>query len=141
MVKDFKKFEYDLDSDAFYDMPYSSWEIYMAIDKAINVDKVVNFLIKNNHWAYLYTQQHQSLRHYILHGYIMLQTPKNYDWWEENLSEFDEDGEYRMTSEHPNAYRNRHIDYISHLNLYYASLIKIDKGPYIPGTGPCMYNY
>jgi hypothetical protein len=72
----------------------------------------------------------------------MLRYPKNYDWFEENLGEYDEEGEYRMTNEDSNAYRTRHIDTISHLNLYYYTpLIKIDKGKYRAGTGPYMYNY
>jgi hypothetical protein len=52
----------------------------MNIDKAINVDRVVNFLKANNRWAYVYIQQHKSLRYYILKGYIILQTPENEDW-------------------------------------------------------------
>jgi hypothetical protein len=140
MGKDLKKFKFDV--DAFYDIPRTTWEIFIGIDKAINVDKVVKFLKANSHWVYVYTTQHQSLRHYILHGYAMLPFPENYDWWEEIVGEYDEEGEYRITTEHPNAYRKRHIDYISHFNLYYyAHLIKIDKGPYIPGTGQYMYNY
>jgi hypothetical protein len=72
MGKDLKKFKYDPDSDAFLDIPRTTWEISMVIDKAINVDKVIKFLKANSHWAYLYTKQHQSLRHYFLRGYVML---------------------------------------------------------------------
>jgi hypothetical protein len=121
------------------DIESCNWEIEMVLDKAIDVDRVVNFLKANNHWAYVYTEQHTSLRHYILNAYIVLGSPKNHDWWEQNLGENNEDNEYdniviRMAPETPNEYRNRHMTYIS-LNREYSYFVKIDKGPYIPMIG------
>jgi hypothetical protein len=65
----------------------------------------------------------------------MLPNPKNYDWFETNLGE---DGEYRITNEDPNKYRARAI---CHPQPNYTIFIKIDRGKYIPGTGPYMYEY
>jgi hypothetical protein len=129
-------------SIAFHDMPYGRWKFFMTIDKPINVDRVVNFLKANNLWAYIYTKQHHALRHYFLHGYIMLVYPENHDWFVQNLGE---DGEYVPTNENPNAYRTRHIDATRHPPFNYVHhttiLVKIEKGPYILHTGPYMYNF
>jgi hypothetical protein len=38
------------DPDAFYSMPYSTWEIFMTIDK------VINFLKAKSHWAFIWTK-------------------------------------------------------------------------------------
>jgi hypothetical protein len=122
---------------------HDTWKIFMVIHKLIDLDKVVNFLKANNFWAYVYTHQHYSLRYYFLHGYIYLQTPQTHDWFVQNLGE---DGEYKMTNENPNSYRARSMYEMSHpFDLFpvdiFTYLVKIDKGPYIPGTGPYMYNY
>jgi hypothetical protein len=121
---------------------YDTWEIFMVIHKVIDLDRVVNFLKAYNYWAYVYTQQHYALRHYFLHGYIYLQTPQTHDWFVQNLGE---DGEYKMTIEDPNKYRARARYIISHPPFPHVDhteiLVKIDKRPYIPGTGPYMYNY
>jgi hypothetical protein len=120
---------------------YARWTIFMVIHKLIDLDKVVNFLKTNNLWAYVYTHQHYSLRYYFLYGYIILPFPQNHDWFVQNLGE---DGEYLPTNENPNAYRTRAIDIIQHpFEMYptylFTILIKIDKGLYIPHTGPYMY--
>jgi hypothetical protein len=138
MVKEFQNLNPNLNT-----IPHARWAIFMATEKAINVDEVVNFLKANNLWVFIYTKQHPILRHYFLHGYIMLPTSQTHDWFVENLGE---DGEYLPTNENPNAYRARAIDIIQHpfdLDLVYlfTILIKIDKEPYIPRTGPYMYNY
>jgi hypothetical protein len=135
MVKDLKKFKFDPDV-----IPHATWEIFMAIEKAINVDEVVNFLKANNLWAFVYTKQHPILPHYFLHGYIMLPYPRDHDWFVQNLGE---DGEYTMTNENPNAFRTRHIYTLLHPPFNYVHhteiLFKIEKGSYIPHTGPYMY--
>jgi hypothetical protein len=72
----------------------------------------------------------------------LVTNPHTHNWFVENLGE---DGEYKMTNEDPNKYRARTIHTISHPpfpHVHHAEiLIKIDKGPYIPHTGPYMYNY
>jgi hypothetical protein len=127
--------------EGIYEKPHTTWKILMTIDKAINVDKVVNFLKANNIWAYVCTKQDYASRLYFLNGYIMLQSPKNHDWFVKNLGE---NGQYIPTNENPNAYRMGHIDEICHPPFYpnpFSILIKIEKGLYIPGIGFYMYNY
>jgi hypothetical protein len=137
MGKDFRKPKPD--PDAFYVTPYSNiWEIFVTIDKIIDVDKVIKFLKANSLWAFVRTEQHQILRHYFLFRYIMLPYPQNHDWFEVNLGD---DDEYRMTNEDPNKYRARAMDVVTYPKRNYTILIKIDREKYIPGTGPYMYNY
>jgi hypothetical protein len=128
----------------------------MDFDKAIDLDRVVNFLKANNHWAYVYTQQHNSLRHYFLHGYIILRFPENHDWWERSLGDIGNVDDIKMADETPNSFRDRYMSYFSDKSREYSLLVKIDKGryfdhrqrfiprvggEYIPNTRGKMYNY